>query len=116
MISNENTTHNHNSIESISYSFPANMRIHPMKAAPAKATDAEALEDLGRATLKIVHDLKNQLNGLKLYATYLRKRLERNDRASAERETIDKLVAGLDHAAKEKIGRASCRERVYVLV
>jgi len=33
-----------------------------------------SLEDLGRATLQIVHDLKNQLNGLKLYATFLRKR------------------------------------------
>jgi nitrogen fixation/metabolism regulation signal transduction histidine kinase len=72
-----------------------------MKAVPAKALDARALEDLGRATHRIVHDLKNQLNGLKLYATYLRKRLERDDRAAAERETIDKLVAGLDHAAKE---------------
>jgi len=73
----------------------------PMEVAPAKSLDAKALEDLGRATLKIVHDLKNQLNGLKLYATYLRKRLDRDETAITERETVQKLVAGLDHAAKE---------------
>jgi len=72
-----------------------------MEFAPAKQLDAKALEDLGRATLRIVHDLKNQLNGLKLYATYLRKRLERDENAITERETVEKLVAGLDHAAKE---------------
>lgn len=72
-----------------------------MKPAPAKTVDAAAFEDLGRATLQIVHDLKNQLNGLKLYATFLRKRLEREDYAVEERETVLKLVAGLDRAAKE---------------
>src|SRR5262245_42442829 len=72
-----------------------------MEFAPAKQLDAKALEDLGRATLRILHDLKNQLNGLKLYATYLRKRLERDENAITERETVEKLVAGLDHAAKE---------------
>lgn len=72
-----------------------------MEFAPAKELDAKALEDLGRSTLRIVHDLKNQLNGLKLYATYLRKRLDRDENATTERETVEKLVAGLDHAAKE---------------
>jgi signal transduction histidine kinase len=75
--------------------------LFPMEFAPAKQLDAKALEDLGRATLRIVHDLKNQLNGLKLYATYLRKRLDRDENATTERETVEKLVAGLDHAAKE---------------
>lgn len=72
-----------------------------MKAASAMELDPAALEDLGRATLRIVHDLKNQLNGLKLYATFLRKRLERDEHAQEERETIAKLVAGLDRAAKD---------------
>jgi len=96
----ENTTQIHNSIGFISYSFPLTIRF-PMEFAPAKELDAKALEDLGRATLRIVHDLKNQLNGLKLYATYLRKRLDRDENATTERETVEKLVAGLDHAAKE---------------
>jgi len=73
-----------------------------MKPALAKAyNDNSKLEEVGRATLQIVHDLKNQLNGLKLYATYLRKRLEREDRTTEERETIAKLIAGLDRAAKD---------------
>ena len=72
-----------------------------MKPATAKAMEATAAEELGRATLQIVHDLKNQLNGLKLYATFLRKRLERDDKAIEERETLGKLIAGLDGAARE---------------
>ena len=72
-----------------------------MKPAPAKSTDPGVLEELGRATLQIVHDLKNQLNGLKLYATFLRKRLESTDRSVEERETLAKLIAGLDRAAKD---------------
>lgn len=72
-----------------------------MKPATAKAMDAIAAEELGRATLQIVHDLKNQLNGLKLYATFLRKRMDRDDRTTEERETLGKLIAGLDTAAGE---------------
>lgn len=72
-----------------------------MTPATAKDVDGTAFEDLGRATLQIVHDIKNQLNGLKLYATFLRKRLEREDQATEERETVLKLIAGLDRAAKE---------------
>jgi len=69
--------------------------------APAKTNDTAVLEDLGRATLQIVHDLKNQLNGLKLYATFLRKRLESTNQSVEERETLAKLIAGLDRAAKD---------------
>ena len=72
-----------------------------MKQASASTPEKNALEELGLATLQIVHDLKNQLNGLKLYATFLRKRLERDDRPSEERETLVKLIAGLDRAARD---------------
>lgn len=75
-----------------------------MKPAIAKTTEANPVEELGRATLQIVHDLKNQLNGLKLYATFLRKRLEREERSAEERETLQKLIAGLDRAAKDMTG------------
>ena len=67
----------------------------------AKTSEHYALEDLGRATLQIVHDLKNQLNGLKLYATFLRKRLEQKERSPEEGETLAKLIAGLDRAARD---------------
>lgn len=72
-----------------------------MKPALAKTMDNNALQDLGRATLQIVHDLKNQLNGLKLYATFVRKRVERDERSAEERETLVKLIAGLDRAARD---------------
>ncbi len=72
-----------------------------MKPAVAKATQSTTFEEIGRATLQIVHDLKNQLNGLKLYATFLRKRLDHDDRALEERETLTKLIAGLDRAARD---------------
>jgi signal transduction histidine kinase len=61
--------------------------------------DSDKLQDLGRASLQIVHDLKNQLNGLKLYATFLRKRLEKSDRPADEQETVTKLISGLERAA-----------------
>ena len=72
-----------------------------MTPATAKAVDTSELEDLGRATLQIVHDLKNQLNGIKLYATFLRKRFESEDRPSEEREILAKLIDGLDRAARQ---------------
>jgi signal transduction histidine kinase len=75
-----------------------------MRPALAKTTEANALEELGRATLQIVHDLKNQLNGLKLYATFLRKRLDLEERSPEERETLQKLIAGLDRAARDMTG------------
>lgn len=61
--------------------------------------DSNSLQTLGRASVQIVHDLKNQLNGLKLYATFLRKRLEKSSRPDDEMETVNKLIAGLDRAA-----------------
>ncbi|HJU93543.1 MAG TPA: hypothetical protein VJ656_11465 [Pyrinomonadaceae bacterium] len=51
--------------------------------------------------MQIVHDLKNQLNGLKLYATFLRRRIEKGDRPGDEQETIAKLIGGLDRAAED---------------
>jgi light-regulated signal transduction histidine kinase (bacteriophytochrome) len=72
-----------------------------MKVSMSRTEDRETLEDLGRASIQIVHDLKNQLNGLKLYATFLRRRLEKSERPEDEQETIAKLMAGLDRAASD---------------
>jgi len=68
---------------------------------PAKNGHSADYEHLGRASVIIVHDIKNQLNGLKLYATFLRKRLDRDERPQDERETVAKLMAGLDRAAND---------------
>src|SRR5438034_3328788 len=72
-----------------------------MKPILSESQDNESLCALGRASVQIVHDLKNQLNGLKLYATFLRKRLEKGERPADELETVNKLIAGLDRAAAD---------------
>lgn len=72
-----------------------------MKPLLSKSQDNNSLQTLGRASVQIVHDLKNQLNGLKLYATFLRKRLEKGERPPDEMETVNKLISGLDRAASD---------------
>lgn len=72
-----------------------------MKPLKSEATDTNTLAELGRASVQIVHDLKNQLNGLKLYATFLRKRMEKAERPEDERETVAKLIQGLERAASD---------------
>jgi len=67
----------------------------------SESKDNSSLEALGRASVQIVHDLKNQINGLKLYATFLRKRSERSERPADEIETINKLIMGLDRTAAD---------------
>jgi|SRR5947209_2076009 len=70
-----------------------------MKPLVAEDQDGATLQNLGRASLQIIHDIKNQLNGLKLYATFLRKRMEKSEQRNDERETVVKLISGLDRAA-----------------
>jgi nitrogen-specific signal transduction histidine kinase len=72
-----------------------------MKTAISRPEETERLQDLGRASMQIVHDLKNHLNGLKLYATFLRRRIEKNERPEDEQETVGKLINGLDRAAED---------------
>jgi signal transduction histidine kinase len=72
-----------------------------MKPIKATINDTDALIQLGRASVQVVHDLKNQINGLKLYATFLRKRMERSERPADELETINKIMAGLERAATD---------------
>ena len=72
-----------------------------MKPLKTELQDAETLRDLGSASVQIVHDLKNQLNGLKLYATFLRKRMEKAGRPADEQETLGKLISGLERAASD---------------
>ncbi|HEY0761781.1 MAG TPA: hypothetical protein VGD61_05350 [Pyrinomonadaceae bacterium] len=72
-----------------------------MKTVTSSPEDNERLQDLGRASMQIVHDLKNQLNGLKLYATFLRRRIEKTERPGDEQETIAKLINGLDRTAED---------------
>jgi len=72
-----------------------------MKPLLFESNDKHALETLGKASVQIVHDVKNQINGLKLYATFLRKRMEKSDRPEDELQTVNKLIAGLDRTATD---------------
>jgi signal transduction histidine kinase len=72
-----------------------------MKPLKTEIQDAETLRELGSASVQVVHDLKNQFNGLKLYATFLRKRMEKAGRPADELETIAKLIAGLERGATD---------------
>jgi signal transduction histidine kinase len=72
-----------------------------MKPLLSETQDSDTLKDIGRASIQIVHDLKNQLNGLKLYATFLRRRLEKAERPADEQETLAKLISGLERAAED---------------
>lgn len=72
-----------------------------MRPLKPEILDARSLQDLGLASIQIVHDIKNQLNGLKLYATFLRKRMESPERPADELEVISKLIAGIDRSAAE---------------
>ena len=72
-----------------------------MKPLLSEVNDSAALQNLGRASVQIVHDLKNHLNGLKLYATFLLRRMEKSERPADELETINKLISGIDRAAKD---------------
>jgi len=72
-----------------------------MKPLKSELQDDETLRALGSASVQIVHDLKNQLNGLKLYATFLRKRMEKSERPADELETMAKLIHGLERAASD---------------
>jgi len=72
-----------------------------MKPLLSEDRDGVTLQNLGRASLQIIHDIKNQLNGLKLYATYLRKRMEQTEQAEELQETVGKLIGGLDRAAND---------------
>jgi signal transduction histidine kinase len=75
-------------------------RIEAMHEPLTSATDdREILQDLGRACAEIVHDVRNELNALKLYATFLLKRSEKSKWQPDERETVTKLLAGLERSA-----------------
>lgn len=81
--------------------FPAEGYADSMKPLKSELQDSDTLRDLGSASVQVVHDLKNQLNGLKLYATFLRKRMEKGERPTDELETIAKLISGLERAAAD---------------
>lgn len=91
---------------------PAAVRVEPLGGAGAGfvlvATPAEppAIDD-DRISQKAWHDIKNQLGGLKLYATFLKMRIGDTDELA--RETAQKIVGGVDSVV-EAIARVRSGE------
>jgi len=60
---------------------------------PAAEEDRAALIEVGRAMNRLMHDFKNQMSGLKLYAAYLKKRFADQPEGV---EIADKIVQSLN--------------------
>lgn len=72
-----------------------------MKPQLTEADGSEVIADAVRARGQLLGEIENRLNGLKLYATFLRRRAEKSERPADEPETIRKLIAGLERAGED---------------
>jgi len=63
-----------------------------------KDNEEEVLIETGRMAARLIHDFKNQLGGLKLYAAYLKKRFADNPEGL---EIAEKIVQGLNEMADQ---------------
>ncbi|MBI1764752.1 MAG: HAMP domain-containing histidine kinase [Acidobacteria bacterium] len=69
----------------------------------AAQAETDALLDMGRLTSRLIHDFRNQMGGLKLYASYLKKRLAGAEAGTAGQEgaeIADKIIEGLNTMAE----------------
>ena len=63
-----------------------------------KDSEEEILIETGRMAARLIHDFKNQLGGLKLYAAYLQKRFADNVEGM---EVSEKIAQGLNEMAEQ---------------
>lgn len=69
----------------------------------APGSEAALLVQIGRLTSRLIHDFKNQMGGLKLYASYLKKRLAAAELGVAGKESAeiaDKIIESLNTMAE----------------
>lgn len=62
-----------------------------------KEREEAMLIEAGRLTARLIHDFKNQLSGLKLYAAYLKKRFAHEPEGV---EIVEKIILGLNEMAE----------------
>ncbi|MGH7811759.1 MAG: hypothetical protein ACREP5_15890, partial [Candidatus Binatia bacterium] len=67
-------------------------------SAMIKDSEEEVLIETGRMAARLIHDFKNRLGGLKLYAAYLKKRFADNPEGL---EVAEKIVQGLNEMADQ---------------
>src|SRR5690242_18079480 len=63
-----------------------------------KDSEETILIETGRMAARLIHDFKNQLGGLKLYAAYLQKRFADNPEGM---EVAEKIAQGLNEMAEQ---------------
>ena len=63
-----------------------------------KDSEETILIETGRMAVRLIHDFKNQLGGLKLYAAYLQKRFADNAEGM---EIVEKIAQGLSEMAEQ---------------
>jgi signal transduction histidine kinase len=68
------------------------------KSAMIKDSEEAILIETGRMAARLIHDFKNQLGGLKLYAAYLQKRFADNAEGM---EVAEKITQGLNEMAEQ---------------
>jgi signal transduction histidine kinase len=68
------------------------------KSAMIKDNEEAILIETGRLTARLMHDFKNQLGGLKLYAAFLQKRFAGNAEGM---EVAEKIAQGLNEMAEQ---------------
>ena len=68
------------------------------KSAMIKDSEEEILIETGRMAARLIHDFKNRLGGLKLYAAYLQKRFADNAEGL---EIAEKIAQGLNDMAEQ---------------
>src|SRR5262245_64334930 len=68
------------------------------KSAMIKDSEEAILIETGRMAARLLHDFKNQLGGLKLYAAYLQKRFADNAEGV---EVAEKIAQGLNEMAEQ---------------
>jgi len=68
------------------------------KSAMIKDSEEAIMIETGRMAARLIHDFKNQLGGLKLYAAYLQKRFADNAEGM---EVAEKIAQGLNEMAEQ---------------
>ncbi len=66
----------------------------------AETIDQTEMVEMGRTTIRLIHDFKNQMGGIKLYAAYLKKRFAANPDVAEGLEIADKIVHTLNEMAE----------------
>ena len=75
-----------------------NVHLPAMTEKSVYEEDEKMLMETGRLASRLIHDFKNQLGGMKLYASYLKKRFADQPEGV---EVAEKIIQGLNEMAEQ---------------